>query len=294
MWRPLKHCGYWTLAKLMAYFSCHLPLETAWQIGDWLGKFAFQSASTSRDRARRQIQQRLTSVSEVPNVEQLVLKCFQNLGKNLMEFLLFQRSDWIDSAVSIKGRSHIDQALSQGRGAIILTGHFGNCELIGATLAHHGYQMSAIARQIRSEPLNTLVVETRQQAGYLSFDRDKSVRQAFRCLRRNELLAILADVDTETMGVFVDFFNRPAYTPAGPIVISQKTGAPLLPVFMVRQPDNTHLMIIEPALKLQVTGQKQQDLIGNTQRFTHIIETYIRRYPEQWIWMHDRWKTVQS
>jgi KDO2-lipid IV(A) lauroyltransferase len=108
------------------------------------------------------------------------------------------------------------------------------------------------------------------------------------------LLAILADVDTETMGVFVDFFNRPAYTPAGPIVISQKTGAPLLPVFMVRQPDNTHLMIIEPALKLQATGQRQQDLIENTQRFTHIIETYIRRYPEQWIWMHDRWKTVQS
>jgi len=278
----------------MAYFSCHLPLETAWWIGDWLGKFAFQAASTSRDRARRQIQQRLTSVSVVPNVEQLVLKCFQNLGKNLMEFLLFQRADWIDAAVSIQGRSHIDQALSQGHGAIILTGHFGNWELIGATLARHGYQMSAIARQIRSEPLNTLVVETRQQAGYLSFDRDKSVRQAFRCLRRNELLAILADVDTETMGVFVDFFNRPAYTPAGPIVISQKTGAPLLPVFMVRQPDNTHLMIIEPALKLQATGQRQQDLIENTQRFTHIIESYIRRYPEQWIWMHDRWKTVQS
>ena len=288
MWRPLKHCGYWAVAKLMGNFVSHLPLPTSWRMGDYLGELVFHQASISRNRAKRQIQQALPVAS---NVESLALKCFQNLGKNLMEFLHFQQTEWIDAIVRLEGQLHLDQALSLGQGVVVLMGHFGNWELVGATFARYGYPLSAIARPIRSKTINTLVVDNRRQAGYYSLDREKSLRKAFRCLRRNEVLAILADVDTKASGVFVDFFGRPAYTPVGPVAIARKTGAPLLPVFMVRQPDNTHRMIIEPALMLQKTKDKQNDLLENTQRFTYLIERYIRQYPEQWIWMHERWKT---
>ena len=288
MWRPLKHCGYWTLAKLMSGFASRLPLSASWKIGDYIGELVFHQASVSRNRAKRQIIQALPSVS---NVEHLALKCFQNLGKNLMEFLHFQQTEWVDTAVRIEGQRNLDQALSLERGVIVLMGHFGNWELVGATFARHGYKLNAIARPIRSKTINNLVVGNRRQAGYDSLDREKSLRKAFRCLKQNELLAILADVDTKTSGVFVNFFGRSAHTPVGPVAIARKTDAPLLPVFMVRQPDNTHHMIIEPALDLQKTEHKQHDLIENTHRFTCLIERYIRQYPEQWIWMHDRWKT---
>jgi KDO2-lipid IV(A) lauroyltransferase len=131
----------------------------------------------------------------------------------------------------------------------------------------------------------------REKAGYSGIDRDKSVRNALQCLKRNELLGILADVDTSIDGVFVDFFGRPAHTPYSPIAISLKTGAAILPTFIIRQPDDSHRAIVEAPLLLERSGNREQDLVFNTQKFTKIIESYIRRYPEQWIWMHDRWKT---
>ena len=170
MWRPLKHCGYWTLAKLMSGFASRLPLSASWKIGDYIGELVFHQASVSRNRAKRQIIQALPSVS---NVEHLALKCFQNLGKNLMEFLHFQQTEWVDTAVRLEGQRNLDQALSLERGVIVLMGHFGNWELVGATFARHGYKLNAIARPIRSKTINNLVVGNRRQAGYDSLDREK-------------------------------------------------------------------------------------------------------------------------
>jgi KDO2-lipid IV(A) lauroyltransferase len=215
------------------------------------------------------------------------------MGKNVMEFMQFPRlpPEKIHQFVTFEGRAHIDRALAQGNGAIILTGHVGNWELLAASLVANGYPLSAIARQLRSKRLDALVRAYRKKAGYSSIDRDKSVRSALRCLKRNELLGILADVDTRTEGIFVDFFGRPAYTPYGPVAIALKTGAALLPTFIIRQPDESHRVIVEPPLSLQQSGNPQHDLVVNTQKFTKVIESYVRRYPEQWIWMHERWKT---
>ena len=139
--------------------------------------------------------------------------------------------------------------------------------------------------------MNKFVHQHRGKAGYIALNRDRSVREALNCLDRNELLGILADIDTKTKGVFVQFFNRSAYTPYGPIAIALKTGTPILPMFIIRQADNKHRLVVKPPMILHETGDYQLDLVTNTQYFTEIIESYIRRYPEQWIWMHDRWKT---
>ena len=193
--------------------------------------------------------------------------------------------------VTFEGREHIDKALAQGRGAIILTAHFGNWELLGASLLAHGYTIRGITRQLRSKRLEAIVSSYREKVGWQGIDRDRAVREVLRCLNRNELIAILADVDTHTRGIFVDFFGKPAYTPYSPVAFALKTGAAILPTFIVRQPDNSHRAIIEAPLPLQQSGEKEEDLLVNTQQFTKVIESYIRRYPEQWIWMHERWKT---
>ena len=291
MWRILKDHCYALTAKCIGQCIARLPRKLALSIGTYLATAVFWFSRCQKGRARKHLEQSL-GIGQ-PVAKQLVRRSFQNIGKNLMEFMQMPRmsSEALHQLVTFEGREHIDKALAQGRGAIILTAHFGNWELLGARIIADGYIIRGITRQLRSKRLDAIVSSYREKVGWRGIDRDRSVREVLRCLKRNELIAILADVDTRTRGIFVDFFGRPAYTPYGPVALALKTGAAILPTFIVRQPDDSHRAVVEAPLPLQQSGDKEQDLLVNTQRFTKVIESYIRRYPEQWIWMHERWKT---
>jgi len=292
MWRFLKDRGYYFTAYLLGKIAILLPRRLALNLGIFLGDLYFRLARNDRERAYKQTR---VSLGIHDNKKELILtrRCFRNLCKNLIEFARFPRlnSDNINKLVRFEGKEHIDNARRAGKGVIILTAHFGNWELLAASLSLSGYHLNAIARQIRSKTLDKLVKRYREVVGVVSIDRDKSVKAALKCLKRNELLGILADIDTKTDGIFVDFFGRLAYTPYGPVAISLKTGAALIPAFIVRQNDDTHCVFVEPPLNLFSSGDWETDIKVNTSRFTKIIENYIRRYPDQWIWMHKRWQT---
>ncbi len=219
--------------------------------------------------------------------------CFENLGKGLMEVFQMPRlnSGNFGRLITLEGRQNIDNALQMGRGGIILTAHLGNWELLAAGLALAGYKSNYIVRPVRSPRLDALLDRTRKGVGGKPIPRGASVKTALQCLRRNELLGILSDVDTKVDGVFVDFFGRPAFTPRGPVSIALRTGAALLPTFVIRQEDDTHKIVAEKALELKISGDQEEDIRINTARFTKIIESYVRKYPEQWLWIHERWKT---
>lgn len=271
--------------------SC-LPRSVALTLGGWLGVLGFWFASQERRLACEHIRQSL-DITDERQVKTIAKKCFKNLGKTVVEFMQFSHinPEQIQKCVSFEGIQHVENALAKGKGAIILTGHFGNWELLAASISAAVAPLSPIVRELRSPRLNALVSRYREKAGYTTIDRDTGVRQALRCLKRNELLGIVADVDTTVNGVFVDFFGRPAYTPYSPVAFALKTGAAILPSFIVRQPDGRHRAIIEPPLSLERCDVKEKELVFNTQKFTKIIESYIRKNPEQWIWMHRRWKT---
>jgi KDO2-lipid IV(A) lauroyltransferase len=220
-------------------------------------------------------------------------QCFENLGKGLMEVLQFPRltSKNLSRLVAFEGIGNIDDALKRGKGIIILTAHFDNWELLAASLALSGYKVNFIVRPVRSPRLEVLVNQSRESMGIGCIPRGTSIKEALRCLKRNEILGILSDIDTSVDGVFVDFFGRPAFTPRGPVSIALRTGAALIPAFIIRQRDDTHKVVIEKALELRTTGDGESDILTNTARFTKIIESYIRKHPEQWIWFHQRWKT---
>lgn len=280
------------MARLISQSVARLPRQVALSTGAFLATIAFWLAPHERDLAYRHIALSL-EFEDALAAKRLVRRCFQNMGKNLIEFMQFPRMsrESIHRFVALEGKEHIDRALGCGNGAIILTAHFGNWELLAASLVANGYPLTAIARQLRSKRLDALVRAYREEAGYASVDRDQAVRSALRCLRQNELLGILADVDTKIDGVFVNFFGRLAYTPYSPIAFALKTGAAILPTFIIREPDNSHRVVVEPPLGLQLSGNRERDFVVNTQKFTKVIESYVRRYPEQWIWMHERWKT---
>ena len=288
----MKDWCYEFAAKLMGACVSRLPNSVALAIGAGFGRLAFWLAATERERACEQLQRSL-NISDNRCATAIAKRCFENLGKNVVEFLRFPRMDAkaLRQAVTFEGASHIEAALARGKGAIILTGHFGNWELLAASISAQVAPLMPIVRELRSARLNALVSSYRAQAGYATIDRDTGLRSALRCLKRNQLLGIVADVDTKVNGVFVDFFGKPAYTPYSPVAIALKTGAAILPSFIIRQPDGTHRAIIEPPLALERAAVNEEELVINTQKFTKIIEGYIRRYPEQWIWMHERWKT---
>lgn len=293
MWRILKDYCYAFAAKCIGQCIAWLPRKLALSVGVYLGRIVFLLSRGQKSRACKHLKQSL-GIGQ-PMAEQLVRRSFQNIGKNLMEFMQLPRMSprTLHQLVTFEGKEHIDRALAQGRGAIILTAHFGNWELLGARILASGYTIRGITRQLRSKRLEAIVSSYREKVGWQGIDRDRAVREVLRCLHRNELIAILADVDTRTRGIFVDFFGRPAYTPYSPVAFALKTGTVILPTFIIRQSDDSHRAIVEAPLSLQQSGKKEEDLLVNTQRFTKVIESYIRRYPEQWIWMHERWKTKQ-
>lgn len=288
----MKDWCYEFAAKLVGFCVSRLPRRITLVIGGWLGTLAFWLAPQHRALACDHLRRSLT-LSDERRVRTIAKQCFQHLGKTVVEFMQFPRLDraQIQRYVTFEGVEHVKQALAHGKGAIILTGHFGNWELLAASISATVAPLTPIVRELRSPRLNALVSRYREKAGYATIDRDTGIRQALQCLRRNELLGIVADVDTTVSGVFVDFFGRRAYTPYSPVAIALKTGATILPTFIIRQPDGSHRAIIESPLALKRTDTKEKDLVINTQKFTKIIESYIRQYPAQWIWMHRRWKT---
>ena len=269
-----------------------LPRRVALRLGVFLADLFFRFARRERTIAIENLSAAFGEEKSPDDILRICRQCFRNLGKSMMETLQIPRltsANW-SKLITYSERQNIDNALKMGNGVIIITAHFGNWELLAAALALSGYDMSYITRPIRSRQLDALLNEIRESAGGKPISRG-SLKGAIRCLRRNGLLGIMSDIDTKVDGVFVDFFGRPAFTPRGPASFALRTGAPLVPVFIVRQEDDTHIVVVEKALELEITDDTEEDILANTARFTRVIESFIRKYPEQWIWFHERWKT---
>ncbi len=273
-----------------------LPRKTALNLGVLLARLLFLLSRREKARAFSNLSMAFGTEKSPRGILRICRLCFENLGKGLMEVLQFPRlnSENLGRLVSFEGKQNIDEALKKGKGVIVLTAHFGNWELLGASLALLGYDVAFIVRPVRSPRLEALVNENRESMGIECIYRGTSIKKALWCLRRNGVLGILSDIDTKVDGVFVDFFGRPAFTPRGPVSIALRTGSVLIPMFIIRQEDDTHRIVAEKPLELKLTGDQEKDIKLNTARFTKIIESYIRKHPEQWIWVHERWKTRQK
>jgi len=197
----------------------------------------------------------------------------------------------LDGLITAQGREYIDQAMAGGRGVILLTGHFGNWELLGAWAARCGYPLKVVGRPLFDEQIDRLLVAIRNRAGYTNIARGKGTREIIRSLRAGEPLGILIDQDTKVPGVFVNFFGRPTHTPVGAVQLAMKLGVDIVPAFMYLRPDLTYGIECGPPIVVERTGNLEEDLFNTTQRCSDVYERIIRHFPEQWVWMHKRWKT---
>ncbi|MCX5687230.1 MAG: ELM1/GtrOC1 family putative glycosyltransferase, partial [Candidatus Omnitrophica bacterium] len=219
---------------------------------------------------------------------------FENLGMNVIELLKlpFMAKDFLKCRVKLENADSIKSSLEKGKGAIVLTAHFGNWEIASLVASLNGYTMSVFAREQKYERLNNLLNQFRQSTGCKVITKGFSVKDIIKTLNNNGIVAMLSDQDAGASGVFVNFFNRPVSTAPGIVAFSLKTGADILPSFIWRIGNDNHIARVGEAFQLINTGNKENDAKENLQKITNILEDYVRKFPEQWLWAHKRWKST--
>ena len=216
----------------------------------------------------------------------------KNAGVVLRQFLI-PRERFYQQTI-VHGANHAKEAFSSGRGVIFLTAHLGPFECLAHELAIRGYNPYIIGTPLKDRMLNELVNANRAKFGGVVIERGKETYRVMKNLMAGGTMAILIDQDTSVKSVFVDFFGTPCSTPAGAVMIAMKTGAAVIPVFSHLNTKGQHEVDYYKEVKLQTTGNESNDIQTNTQTLTTIIEKQIRKYPDQWVWMHRRWKTQRT
>jgi KDO2-lipid IV(A) lauroyltransferase len=192
--------------------------------------------------------------------------------------------------VEVVGGHYLDDMLARGAGVVALAGHVGNWELLGAYLARAGYPLTVMATRIKDRRLDDLLVGVRRKAGIKVLERSRGLMGAFRCLTRGEVLGVLIDQDTSVDSVTVDFLGHPAKTPVGPAKLAARTGAAIVPMAMLMTPEGTYRIEIREPINLNGDKSLEHDV----ERCSKALEDFIRHDPDQWVWMHKRWKSVFS
>lgn len=213
-------------------------------------------------------------------------------GRMFMEVLAFPHvnKNNINRYVRIEGVSNLVEALSLGRGVVLATAHSGNWELLGAALAMHGFPLAVVVQKQSNDAMDRFINEYRTMVGMHVIYKQGVIEMA-RFLSKGHIVALLMDQDANRDGVFVDFFGRLASTPAGSAVLARMKDSPIVPAFITENSDGTHTAIIQPYQMPAKTNDKNQDIQSTTAKLTKIIEQHVRQYPQEWFWLHNRWKT---
>jgi KDO2-lipid IV(A) lauroyltransferase len=285
---------YYWITLLFLKLVQILPCSFSVRLGGVLGGIAYRCVSKARRITESNLGSSFPAMSEQER-RRVARQVFVNQGKNAFELFSFPKlsGEDIGRLAPIENIEGMRRALERGKGVLIGSAHCGNWELMGASLAAAGFPINVIARRIYIDGLNDLLVGLREQKGYhviLRSARD-SARQMLRSLRHNEAIGMLIDQDTAVPGVFVDFFGRPAWTPSGLATLALRTGASVVLALDVRLPGDRHKVVIKGPYNLPSTGDEGKDVAAITQLITKDTETHIRTYPDQWVWMHERWKT---
>ncbi len=274
--------SFWLLSRI-------LPYRVAVMFGAALGLAAYYLIPRDRKRTKAHLHLAFPDRDDAW-VVRTARRVFIHLGKALLEVLAISKRR-LETNVLVDGMDILASAAGQGKGIVYVTGHIGNWELMAARVAQV-YPVSVVAAPIKPESLNDMIVGLRGAMGVRTILRERpgAAKELIRVFRENRILGILIDQDTDVEGAFVDFLGRPAWTPTAAASMAIKFGAPIVFGYIHREGAFRHRVRIEGPLELIRTGNTEQDIVENTAMLTRKIESAVARCPEQWVWMHRRWR----
>ncbi len=292
----LKETLEYAAARILLGALGALPHSTAVTTGRGIGWLAYKLAGGLRRAGRRNLE---LAFPELPEHErQRILRgCFATLGRTLGEFSHFNRAtpETLRRLIEFDPASLalLQEARQSGRGVIFLTGHLGAWELLSFGWSALEYPLSFLVRPLDNARVDKLVEDIRTRFGNRAVSKKQAARTSIKLLRAGETLGILADLNAlPNEGVFVPFFGHLACTTTGVATLALMTDALVFPVCAVWDETKGHYVFQGgPALEFIRTGDNQHDIAANTARYAEIWEGYVRRWPEQWMWIHKRWKT---
>ena len=283
---------YWLARALLGLFRA-VPLSGGIALARVIARLGFWFPKLRRT-GERNLQLAFPNLSDAERQRRL-LGSFQNLGRLLPIFSRFTKTngDNLKDLIDCEGLDRLQSAMQKQRGVILFTGHIGAWELSSFGLSLFGYPLSFLVRRIDNPKIEALVDRARRSRGNRTIDKTSAAREMLQILRDGGTLGILVDLNTlDREALFVDFFGRPASTTFIVAKLALRTGAEVLPVFA---PWDEHrkrfILIVDEPLKIEKTGDEAEDVRRLTQEYTKVVETYVRRYPDQWLWIHRRWKT---
>lgn len=290
----IKELIEYTFAALLLKTFGMMPRGVAYRAGTAFAWLGFHLARRQRLIGLKNLQMALPELG-TKDREQILRGSFQNLGRLLVEFSQFPKlhKGNISDVVFHDGLENYLEGIRRGRGILFMTAHFGAWELSSFAHSIYGYPLNFVVRPIDNPKVDALITRYRMLGGNRPIQRKRAVREILQALRNNEAVGILFDQNTtRNEGIFADFCGIPAATTPAIATFALRTGAAVLPGFLIWEEHlRKHRLRFDPPVELIETGDLPHDVIENTKRFNKILEAYVRKYPDQWLWIHRRWKT---
>ncbi|HEX3893724.1 MAG TPA: lysophospholipid acyltransferase family protein [Terracidiphilus sp.] len=284
---------YWLVVAIARALG-RMPRSIARWIAGGIAWAVYVLLGRLRRVGERNLELALPAGSKVEK-QRILAGVYRHLGWQLVEFCRMPRytAKNVHNWIGAEGLDHYLAARAKGKGVLVLTGHLGAWELSGFYHSLVGYRMGVVIRRLDNRMLDEFVNAIRCQHGNYVLHKDDFARGLMTAMRRGETVGILMDTNmTPPQGVFARFFGVTACTASGLAHVALKTGAAVLPGFMLWEPtQQKYVLHFGPELQFLRTGQSKEDVLAATQQCNDVLESWIRRYPDQWLWIHRRWKT---
>ena len=288
-----KQSFIWSVLSAFRKIVTSLPHQAAVMLGGFVGSiiplFTRNKLKEATDRCAK--------VLGIPHKEasRIVKGAYRNFGKSTAEFIRIPvMAHKLDEIVTVNGEENLREAYEAGKGVFIVTGHIGNWEYAGAWCAQHGYPMNGLGTDQRDERITNLIMELRNAGGMKALGKASDLKAMIRALQAGEIIAVPVDQDAKKAGIVSPFLGYPASTPIGMAKLADKLGCAVVPAYCVRWLD-THKLELNflPALKGMDGKPYGKDLQGSIDDCNEVISGWIRKYPDQWMWMYPRWESVE-
>jgi KDO2-lipid IV(A) lauroyltransferase len=291
--RLLEVLEYAAARSLLSFLGA-LPRAAAIAVGFGFARLWYTLNFSLRRTGERNLQLAFPEMSEREH-SRILSGCFMNLGRLLGEFSHFERKcpESLRQMVVCEGLEHLERARNQGHGVVLFTGHLGVWDLTSFALSALGYPLDVVVRRIDNPKVDQLIEKTRTRFGNRAIDKRFAARPLLKTLLAGGTVGILIDQNMlDNEGIFVDFFGTSASTTFLPAKLALRTGAAVIPVFAPWDEQHRRFVLkVDPPLNIQRTGDEKEDIRRMTSLMTSVIETYVRSYPDQWLWIHKRWRT---
>ncbi len=293
--RKIRYGLIFQLVRFMIFISRLMPRSAWLALCGSLGYGAYYIASDSRKKTLRHLTWAFGHEKNPEQLKQMSREVFVMLGKNAGDILRaypITKEEELHQFLKVNGVEYLKEAYSRKKGVIFLTAHIGAFELAVTEVAFLGMRPLVVGTPLKDKRLNNLLWAQRSKIGSAAIERGKESIRLLKNLMSGGTMGILIDQDTRVKSVFVDFFGKPCATPVGAAVLALKTGAAVVPTFVHLREDGLQELNFYPEITVNNTGNETEDIFINTQVFSLAIESEIRKYPTQWVWMHERWKTI--